>query len=108
VSSIGKRHKIQLKRAARRKQAGANRDQKFQEVVERKRKAGGGRGAPISIALIPISATCSANVLLQHFLQQFGGFATVLEVSGNATHIKYVPGSWIYKFNDNDAIERDC
>ena len=90
MGSIGKRHKQHVKRLARRKQAVANRDQKIQETIDKKRQLGGMRGAPICIALIPLSSTCNVNVILHHLVRQSEGFATVLATSGNATHIKYV------------------
>lgn len=65
---------------------------KMSETVEKKKCIGGLRGAPITVALLPLSPTTNVDFMLKFILSNVKGFGTILGQSsgGAATHIKYV------------------
>lgn len=67
-----------------------HRMKKMAETVEKKKAVGGMRGAPICVALIPLSATTNVDFMLKFILSNVKGFGTVVGQSaeGAATHVK--------------------
>lgn len=88
ISSIKKKSKKNINKSARRKQADAVRNQKIQEVLSAKRKLGGFRGAPISVAVIPLSPSCDPHLTLQFLVENSRTVSNCLGQFGNTTHIK--------------------
>jgi hypothetical protein len=61
---------------------------KIHEVLDKKRNIGGARGAPICVALVPLSSTANVDFTLKYILANAKSFATVVGQSGNATYLK--------------------
>ncbi len=60
------------------------------ETIEKKKSIGGLRGAPICVALIPLTPSTNVDFTLKFILSQIKGFGTIVgqSVGGSATHIK--------------------
>ncbi|CAL8125495.1 unnamed protein product [Orchesella dallaii] len=91
--SISKhRRKNHVLRSERKKQAAADRLKKMQNILDEKRNQGGPRGAPICVALIPLSSATNVNFTLQFILANCKNFADIVGQVENTTYIKLKNG----------------
>ncbi|CAG7818165.1 unnamed protein product [Allacma fusca] len=77
VGSISKKQKNALSRSDRRKQASAIRDKKICDIVDQKKRLGGQRGAPICIAVIPLSSSSNPGVTVKQILETLKNDVTI-------------------------------